>query len=83
MPREKQCGGAGVGGGWRVKQCVWLWRLSLRLQRGGIFWGKLWQHGGGGGKDSIATAGGKNIEKLDKALEQADSLIRKLLDERL
>ena len=39
--------------------------------------------GGGGGKDSIATAGGKNIEKLDKALEQADSLIRKLLDERL
>ena len=39
--------------------------------------------GGGGGKDSIATAGGKNIEKLDEALEKANSLIRNLLDERL
>ena len=39
--------------------------------------------GGGGGKDSIATAGGKDINKLDEALEQSDNLIKTLLDERL
>ena len=39
--------------------------------------------GGGGGKDSIATAGGKNIEKLDEALKKSVSLAKALLDERL
>ena len=39
--------------------------------------------GGGGGKDSIATAGGKNIEKLDEALKKSVGLAKALLDERL
>jgi alanyl-tRNA synthetase len=39
--------------------------------------------GGGGGKKSIATAGGKNIEKLDEALKQSVNLVKVLLDERL
>ena len=39
--------------------------------------------GGGGGKDSIATAGGKNIKKLDEALKKSVSLAKDLLDERL
>jgi len=37
--------------------------------------------GGGGGKKNIATAGGKNVEKIDDALDQSFSLIKDLLDE--
>ena len=38
--------------------------------------------GGGGGKDSIATAGGKNKEKLDKALSEAEQLISGFINEK-
>jgi len=31
--------------------------------------------GGGGGRPHMATAGGKNAEKIDDALEQFDSII--------
>ena len=37
--------------------------------------------GGGGGKKSIATAGGKNIKKLDKALSQSFEIVKGILDE--
>ena len=36
--------------------------------------------GGGGGKKNIATAGGKNVEKIDDALDQSFSLIKDLLE---
>ena len=36
--------------------------------------------GGGGGKKSIATAGGKNIKKLDEALSQSFKEIKGMLD---
>ena len=37
--------------------------------------------GGGGGKKSIATAGGKNIKKLDKALGESFEIVKGILDE--
>ena len=40
-------------------------------------------NGGGGGKKSIATAGGKLINKLDDALKESSDLIKDLINERL
>ena len=37
--------------------------------------------GGGGGKKSMSTAGGKNINKIDDALTQSLQLIKDILDE--
>ena len=37
--------------------------------------------GGGGGKKSMSTAGGKNINKIDEALTQSLQLIKDILDE--
>ena len=37
--------------------------------------------GGGGGKPHIATAGGKNLDTLDKALEKGKELIQSLMTE--
>ena len=37
--------------------------------------------GGGGGKDSVATAGGKDVAKLDEALNQSLKIIKNILDE--
>ena len=37
--------------------------------------------GGGGGKDSIATAGGKKTDGLDSALASSQKIIEDLLDE--
>ena len=39
--------------------------------------------GGGGGKDSLATAGGKDITKLDEALKKSKEIIEETLNERL
>ena len=39
--------------------------------------------GGGGGKKSIATAGGKDINKIDEALKESIDFIKGLIDERL
>ena len=38
--------------------------------------------GGGGGKDSIATAGGKKVENLDKALKESQNIIEGFLNEK-
>ena len=40
-------------------------------------------NGGGGGKKSIATAGGKLINKLDDALKESSDLIKDFINERL
>lgn len=37
--------------------------------------------GGGGGRDAIATAGGKNKEKLNTALSEAEAVITELINE--
>ena len=39
-------------------------------------------NGGGGGKSSIATAGGKDINKLDEALKESSNHIKDLINER-
>ena len=36
--------------------------------------------GGGGGKDLIATAGGKNKDKLDNALKESKRIVESLLN---
>ena len=38
--------------------------------------------GGGGGKDSMATAGGKKIDGLDEALATSQKIIEELLNEK-
>jgi alanyl-tRNA synthetase len=35
--------------------------------------------GGGGGRPDMATAGGKDVEKIDEALVQAEKLIAQAL----
>ena len=40
-------------------------------------------NGGGGGKSSIATAGGKDINKLDEALKESSNYLKDLINERL
>ena len=39
--------------------------------------------GGGGGKDSLATAGGKDASKLDEALKKSQKIIEERMNERL
>lgn len=60
-------------------------KLSKDLVKQGLHAGKLIKEvakiagGGGGGRPDMATAGGKDVEKIDQALAEAEGIIEKAL----